>query len=219
MDDKKDMQLRPMSAPASGQRSAPTPDDSSCSISIQVQQLEQQNRKLPRGRDEANDNNSQASSQGSFIEGLEEAGRVGGQIKGNCDSPASQATATGRKQRQMSDGQTEDSSEATRELFKLVTELSDCRDSMNESRNGDCCRRLTGMSQETGLLYCNRECLKLKDFSSEVRASMDVEQFVHQAELMLDMREISVEDIVEAMLERVSEGMELDDYLSYGSVG
>jgi len=55
-----------------------------------------------------------------------------------------------------------------------------------------------------GLLYCSKERLTLKDFVAEIRAKMDVEQFVHQAELILDTRETSVDKIVSLMLERVS---------------
>lgn len=58
--------------------------------------------------------------------------------------------------------------------------------------------------EPTSLLYCSRERLRLKDFSSEIRASMDVEQFVHQAELVLDLPEVSVAAIVDSMLVRVS---------------
>lgn len=68
----------------------------------------------------------------------------------------------------------------------------------------ECFRRNSIMKVEPGLVYHSREKLKLKDFSNEVRAAMDVEQFVHEAEIMLDMSEISVEDIVDAMLRKVS---------------
>lgn len=60
------------------------------------------------------------------------------------------------------------------------------------------------MNCEAGLLYYNREPLKLKDFCAEVRAPMDVEQFAHQAELMLDLNEVSMDGIIEAMLTKVS---------------
>lgn len=74
-----------------------------------------------------------------------------------------------------------------------------------ESR-GECCHLLDQLDKqiESSLLYQRRERLKPKDFRSEVRAPMDVEQFVHQAELILDMREVSVEDIVEKMVALVS---------------
>ena len=75
---------------------------------------------------------------------------------------------------------------------------------MSPDSRGECCLRDPELKSESGLLYTSRERLRLKDFSSEVRASMDVEQFVHQAELILDMTQVSVEDIVDAMLKRVS---------------
>ena len=67
-----------------------------------------------------------------------------------------------------------------------------------------CCPSASSANIETGLLYYNREPLKLKDFNAEVRAPMDVEQFAHQAELMLDLNEVSMEGIIEAMLTKVS---------------
>lgn len=82
------------------------------------------------------------------------------------------------------------------------TECQRCKNSMSSSEC--CCRSIQGSrSQNWNLLYSNRELFKLKDFRSEVRASMDVEQFVHGAELMLDLTEISVDGIIEAMLRRV----------------
>lgn len=94
-------------------------------------------------------------------------------------------------------------------LFELVSrdssQLEGCRQCV-ESR-GECFDRInnnSNLDSEIGLLYTNRENYKLRDFYSEVRATMDVEQFVHQAEMILDMTEISVEDIVESMLTKVS---------------
>lgn len=78
------------------------------------------------------------------------------------------------------------------------------------------CRRASGLAAEgrlaeasqapgrVGLLYCSREPLRLKDFGAEVRAPMDVEQFAHQAELVLDTGHVSIDDIVESMLDKVS---------------
>lgn len=57
---------------------------------------------------------------------------------------------------------------------------------------------------DVGLLYHNREPLRLKDFATEVRAPMDVEQFAHQAELLLDPSTVSMGEIVTHMLEKVS---------------
>ena len=40
----------------------------------------------------------------------------------------------------------------------------------------------------------------MKDFSSEVRASMDVSHFIRQAQLLLDVDETSVEGVLDRML-------------------
>lgn len=76
--------------------------------------------------------------------------------------------------------------------------------SRNDSSNGCRCRSTDdSRSLRLNLLHSSRDLLKLKDFRSEVRASMDVEQFVHQSEVMLDLTEVSVEEIVVAMLKKV----------------
>ena len=46
--------------------------------------------------------------------------------------------------------------------------------------------------------------LPMKDFGAEVRASMDVDQFLQQAVLLLDITETSLEGIVDRMLRKVS---------------
>lgn len=59
--------------------------------------------------------------------------------------------------------------------------------------------------EDGGLVYCARERLEPKDFSLEVRGRMDIEQFAHQAELLLDPAGlVSVEDTIDVMLELVS---------------
>ncbi|KAH9366695.1 hypothetical protein HPB48_018482 [Haemaphysalis longicornis] len=45
--------------------------------------------------------------------------------------------------------------------------------------------------------------LPMKDFGAEVRASMDVDQFLIQAVLLLDVQETSLEGIVDKMLQKV----------------
>ena len=40
----------------------------------------------------------------------------------------------------------------------------------------------------------------MKDFAAEIRAHLDVEQFLSQAQLMLDVHETNVECILDAML-------------------
>ena len=43
----------------------------------------------------------------------------------------------------------------------------------------------------------------MKDFGAEVRASMDVDQFLQQAVLLLDVQEASIEGIVDKMVRKV----------------
>ena len=42
--------------------------------------------------------------------------------------------------------------------------------------------------------------LPMKDFAAEIRAHLDVEQFLSQAQLMLDVHETNVERILDSML-------------------
>jgi len=51
----------------------------------------------------------------------------------------------------------------------------------------------------------------MKDFAAEIRAHLDVEQFLSQAQLMLDVHETNMERILEAMeqgMERILEAVE-----------
>lgn len=76
----------------------------------------------------------------------------------------------------------------------------------------ECARRSTaippepsvGAQTDLGLIYCSSEGVKPKDFTQEVRAAMDVEQFVRQADLLLDVDPSSVAELVDLMLSRVS---------------
>ncbi|XP_064477562.1 solute carrier family 4 member 11-like isoform X2 [Ornithodoros turicata] len=61
---------------------------------------------------------------------------------------------------------------------------------------------------EVSLMYAKFERLPMKDFGAEVRASMDVDQFLIQAVLLLDVQETSLEGIVDKMLHKVLEGRE-----------
>lgn len=90
---------------------------------------------------------------------------------------------------------------------KAITNLTNCQKCSPYEACCCCCScqpSSDSVSQVWSLLHSTRSLLKLKDFRSEVRASMDVEQFVHQSELMLDLVEVSVEEIVMAMLKKVS---------------
>ncbi|XP_076371246.1 solute carrier family 4 member 11-like isoform X2 [Tachypleus tridentatus] len=52
-------------------------------------------------------------------------------------------------------------------------------------------------------MYAKYERLPMKDFGAEVRASMDVDQFLNQAVLLLDVQETTLEGIVDRMLQKV----------------
>ena len=43
----------------------------------------------------------------------------------------------------------------------------------------------------------------MKDFGAEIRASMDVEKYLNQAVLLLDVAETSMEDILTKMLQPI----------------
>lgn len=61
---------------------------------------------------------------------------------------------------------------------------------------------------EVTLMYAKHERLPMKDFGAEVRASMDVDQFLNQAVVLLDVQETSVEGIVDTMLHKVLDDRE-----------
>nr|XP_015925621.1 sodium bicarbonate transporter-like protein 11 isoform X1 [Parasteatoda tepidariorum] len=61
---------------------------------------------------------------------------------------------------------------------------------------------------EVTLMYAKHERLPMKDFAAEVRASMDVDQFLNQAVLLLDVQETSVEGIIDKMLHKVLDSRE-----------
>ena len=45
----------------------------------------------------------------------------------------------------------------------------------------------------------------MKDFAAEIRASMDVENFLHQAHLILDMGENNMDSIIDRLLNHIVE--------------
>lgn len=55
-----------------------------------------------------------------------------------------------------------------------------------------------------GLIQHKRQLVPYKDFTFEVRALRDIEQFAHQAELILDVNEVNIYNIVERMISKVS---------------
>ena len=69
---------------------------------------------------------------------------------------------------------------------------------------GECSRRDSRIVPEIMLMHSCFQRLPMKDFGAEVRASMDVDQFLQQAVLLLDVTETSLEGIVDKMLRKVS---------------
>jgi hypothetical protein len=49
-------------------------------------------------------------------------------------------------------------------------------------------------------MYTNLQKIPMKDFAAEIRAHLDVEHFLSQAQLLLDIQETNVEKILENML-------------------
>nr|XP_046909383.1 LOW QUALITY PROTEIN: solute carrier family 4 member 11-like [Dermatophagoides farinae] len=74
---------------------------------------------------------------------------------------------------------------------------------------GQCSRRDSRSRTQEIILMCSSfQRLPMKDFGAEVRASMDVDQFLQQAVLLLDITETSLEGIVDRMLRKVIDGRE-----------
>lgn len=48
----------------------------------------------------------------------------------------------------------------------------------------------------------------MKDFAAEIRAHLDVEHFLSQAQLMLDVQETNMEDIMDCMLHHLLDNEE-----------
>lgn len=82
-------------------------------------------------------------------------------------------------------------------------------DSKHDSKQPEgCCHNVSkpnSVRRNECLIYACHERVKPKDFSLEVRAMMDVEQFVQEAELALDVPALgSLEELVSTLLARVS---------------
>lgn len=54
----------------------------------------------------------------------------------------------------------------------------------------------------------------MKDFSNEVRATLDIDNFVCQASLLLDVTETTVESIMDRLLEKLLEGDEREEIIT-----
>ena len=54
----------------------------------------------------------------------------------------------------------------------------------------------------------------MKDFSNEVRATLDIDNFVGQASLLLDVTETTVESIMDRLLAKLLEGDEKEEIIT-----
>ncbi|RWS07860.1 hypothetical protein B4U79_00719, partial [Dinothrombium tinctorium] len=70
------------------------------------------------------------------------------------------------------------------------------------SLHGECSRRDSRVVPQVTLFHSCIQRLPMKDFGAEVRASMDVDQFLQQAVLLLDVQETSLEGIVDKMVKK-----------------
>lgn len=75
------------------------------------------------------------------------------------------------------------------------------------SIHGECSRRDSRIVPEIMLMHSSMQRLPMKDFSAEIRATMDVDHFLQHAELLLDINENSLEGIADRMLRKVSQNI------------
>lgn len=83
-----------------------------------------------------------------------------------------------------------------------MTQRSASRMQCYGENEGECFAPCLNASKPA-LLASTLERLTMKNFSSEVRALMDVEQFVSQGHVLLNSAQVSVEDLVGSMLNKV----------------
>lgn len=72
---------------------------------------------------------------------------------------------------------------------------------------GECSRRDSRLVPQVTLLNSTMQRIPMKDFGAEIRASMDVDQFLQQAVLLLDITETSLEGIVDKIVRKVSQAL------------
>ncbi|OWF45125.1 sodium bicarbonate transporter-like protein 11 isoform X2 [Mizuhopecten yessoensis] len=58
------------------------------------------------------------------------------------------------------------------------------------------------------LMYSRHEKLPLKDFSLEIRAAMDIQRFLNNTVLLLDLNKISMDEIIDEILHKMLDGTE-----------
>lgn len=87
---------------------------------------------------------------------------------------------------------------------QLEPERSDCRWCHRDDR----WHLENGEGGEVSLLSSQLEVVPMKDFSNEVRASLDVRNFLQDATVLLDVEETALEDVVDTVLKSVLEAGE-----------
>ncbi|XP_071799371.1 solute carrier family 4 member 11-like isoform X4 [Asterias amurensis] len=68
--------------------------------------------------------------------------------------------------------------------------------------------------EEVTLMLAQHERIPMKDFSNEVRATLDIDNFVGQASLLLDVTETTVESIMDRLLAKLLEGDEKEEIIT-----
>ncbi|KAK4337198.1 hypothetical protein RND71_043297 [Anisodus tanguticus] len=100
------------------------------------------------------------------------------------------------------------SREYIRRASQVLISLTAPPSSSENNTHGECSRRDSRLVPQITLFHCALQKLPMKDFGAEVRATMDVDQFLQQAVLLLDVNESSIEGIVNRMVGKVLDGTE-----------
>ncbi|XP_033608910.1 sodium bicarbonate transporter-like protein 11 isoform X2 [Cryptotermes secundus] len=69
-------------------------------------------------------------------------------------------------------------------------------------------RKTKDDGEEVTLMYSKHEKIQMKDFSAEIRATLDIAHFLNQAVLLLDLTETNLECVVELMLHKMLDAEE-----------
>lgn len=92
---------------------------------------------------------------------------------------------------------------ASQVLINFSSNLTAPSANSENNAHGECSRRDSRLVPQITLFHCSLQKLPMKDFGSEIRATMDVDQFLQQAVLLLDVNETSIEGIVNRMVGKV----------------
>lgn len=95
------------------------------------------------------------------------------------------------------------SREYIRRASQVLINLTAPSSNSDNNQYGECSRRDSRIVPQITLFHCCLQKLPMKDFGAEIRATMDVDQFLQQAVLLLDVNETSIEGIVNRMVGKV----------------